>query len=197
MADRIHSHPAKPPARRVTDRRGYFFPGEVARLLRLDGIDYAQLRRLLKLVRADDPPPRGAWGRYSLQDLANLKAAVDLAGGVEALQPGRRLRIVPLQQAFVALKAAGFPHPLIDVSLSRLGSRLVARGDGVTFEASNGQLLLDLAHEDATAYLGGELLNAEFAVVNQAMNAERRALRPRHWRAKMDCRVEVSTAAVP
>lgn len=49
MAPRIPTH--QRPLTRPSRTRSFFYPGEVARMLGLEGVDYYQLRRLFRLVR--------------------------------------------------------------------------------------------------------------------------------------------------
>src|SRR4051812_11287317 len=53
MSRHLHDHRAKQPAQRVRPEvaAAVFFPGEVARLLGLENIEYDQLRRLFLLAR--------------------------------------------------------------------------------------------------------------------------------------------------
>ena len=181
MADRIRNHRPRSPAKRVADRPGYFYAGEVARILALGAIDYAQLRGLLKLIRPQSEAPGRAWARYNIRDLACLRVAIELAGGIEALREGRRLHLRTLRHALDALLKAGYALPLLDLSLSREGTRIIARASGIRFDAQNGQLLLDLTQDDAKAFLSNQLLRPDFRPVYRAIATERRALhgRPR------------------
>lgn len=149
------------------------------RVLKLRGIDYAQLRALLALVRPDGERPTRAWARFNLRDMACIRVAIDLAGGVGALQQGRRLRLSPLRNALKALRRAGYDLPLLDVSLSRDGERIIAVGAGIRFEAETGQLLIDLVQKKAETYLEANLLRPTFRPVATAIASERRKLSTR------------------
>jgi len=148
MAPRIHDHAKREPRTRLSkDRRGYFFPGEVARILQLDGIDYRQLRDLLliasgrKLTRQESRK----WSRFTFRDLVTVRTAIQLAGGADALQKGSHLRLKRVKVACEALrKTFKIDDPMAVVKLDLQGKTVVAQFDGVAFEAVNGQLLLNL-----------------------------------------------------
>jgi hypothetical protein len=143
MAARIPNGSSKTPRAR-SDGCVCFYPAEVVVILGLDGIDYAQLLRLRDLVRGSRKTERG-WSRYDLHDLAALKIAIELAGGLLRLRSGRRLHIAPVERACEELRAIGFDDPLMQVSLARTGSAIVAGVSGVAFEPANGQLVLPIA----------------------------------------------------
>jgi len=193
LADRVRNHSARRPAERLAERPGYFYPGEVVRVLKLRGIDYAQLRALLALVRPDGERPTRAWARFNLRDMACIRAAIDLAGGVGALQEGRRLRLGPLRKALKALHRAGYDLPLLDVSLSKDGERIVAVAAGIRFEAETGQLLLDLVQKKAETYLAANLLRPVFRPVERAMATERQKLTNRSTSTATVWSVEVAS----
>jgi hypothetical protein len=133
----------------------------------------------LALVRPDGERPTRAWARFNLRDMACIRSAIDLAGGVGALQQGRRLRLAPLRKAIKALRRAGYDLPLLDVSLSRDGKQIIAVAAGIRFEAETGQLLLDLVQKKSNTYLVANLLQASFRPVSVAMATERRKLTAR------------------
>src|SRR5438128_1234562 len=63
-----------------------YFPGEAARILRLKGVDYRQLRRLFRIVARTSPlgaesvkAKKWTWSRYEFKDLVALRTAVRLA----------------------------------------------------------------------------------------------------------------------
>jgi hypothetical protein len=165
----------------------------VARILQLRGIDYAQLRDLLGLVRPDGESPTRAWARFNLRDMACIRVAIDLAGGVGALQKGRRLRMSPLRKALKALRRAGYDLPLLDVSLSWDGERIIAVAAGIRFEAETGQLLLDLVQKKAQTYLETNLLQPVFRPVAAVMVSERRKLSTRPRSTPVTWTVEVAS----
>ena len=125
MARRAPRDTAKPPAERQHGAT-YFYAAEVVRILGLDGIDYAQLRRLLRLVRTPDAQPSRRWARFSFEDLVGLRVALHLAGGAEALAQGRRLQLAELERTCARLRQLGVSRPLIDVRLRREGRAIVA-----------------------------------------------------------------------
>lgn len=141
MARRTPRDTAKPPAERDGGAT-YFYAAEVVRILGLDGIDYAQLRRLLRLVRPADAQPSRRWARFSFDDLVGLRVALRLAGGMEALAEGRRLQLAELERTCARLRQLGIARPLLDVPLRREGRAIVAEVDGVTFRPTTGQLAL-------------------------------------------------------
>lgn len=107
MAPRIHDHQKTPPSHRVlTQVRGYFYPGEAARILGLDGIDYHQLRKLLLIASgiALTPGQSRKWARFTFRDLVTVRTSVMLAGGVGALRRGRHLRLKRVREACDALR---------------------------------------------------------------------------------------------
>jgi hypothetical protein len=147
MPDRVWEHDEVWPIRRVTGRdgEGYFFPGEVARMLGVPGIDYYQLRRLFTLVREQGGgTPNEGWSRYTLTDIAALQVVLELCGGKEAVQPGRRLRIKRVRQACQALRDQGVANPLLEVRLHRDPGRerILAEIGGTVFDPVSGQTVL-------------------------------------------------------
>lgn len=153
MARRAPRETAKPPAERQHGAT-YFYAAEVVRILGLDGIDYAQLRRLLRLVRTPDAQPSRRWARFSFEDLVGLRIALHLAGGTEALAGGRRLQLAELERTCTRLRQLGVSRPLIDVRLRREGRAIVAEVDGVTFRPATGQLALTDTSNRVGDFLG-------------------------------------------
>jgi hypothetical protein len=131
------------------------------RILGLEGLDYRQLRRLFRIVRqqAGLPVPEGRegrrWARFSFQDLVALKAAVQLAGGEEALNAGKRLRLADVEHICSRLRGLGIASPLTEIAFSRRGKAVVARVDGLVFEALSGQVLLAELDAGFEKYLRG------------------------------------------
>ncbi|MGH2719532.1 MAG: hypothetical protein ACRDJU_13280 [Actinomycetota bacterium] len=150
MAPRTPDCTTKPPSARA-DGAAYFYPTEVVRILGLRGIDYAQLRRLLRLVRPAGSQPSRGWARYSFEDLVAVRVAVGLAGGREALAQGRRLQIAEVERACARLHELGIARPLLEVPLRREGRAVLAECQGMTFRPATGQLALtevsDRIHE--------------------------------------------------
>ena len=138
------SRAPRPRVRPDLPGEGYLFPGEVARLLGCENADYHQLRRLFRLVRTqvDGEVRERKWARYSLLDVAALRIALDLCGGTDALSPGRRLSIAPLDEACRLLRARGVNNPLLDVPMRRHGRTVLVEIDGMLFNPRNGQLVL-------------------------------------------------------
>jgi len=136
--------------------RGYFYPGEVVRILRLENMDYRQLRRLFRLVReqaGQTTAVDGKWARFSFRDLVALKAALDLAGGEQALAPGRRLRLQDVEHICRRLNELGFAHPLTEIVFRRSGRTVIAQVEGVSFEPASGQMLLAEVETAVARYL--------------------------------------------
>lgn len=158
MARRLLEHGPREPKRRVEgvdvgDLRSSFFPNEVARALSIERIDYAQLRRFYRLIRnpsgsaeLDVALGRG-WARFSFTDMACLVVAIDCCGGPPALAPGRHLTIVGLREACASLYRQGFPVPLLNVGLERIGRRIVAEVNGVLVDPISGQLAIEAVAE--------------------------------------------------
>ena len=127
------------------------FPGEVVRILGLEGIDYRQLRDMLRLARETrgEAVVDAQWARYTFTDLCAIRAIVDLFGGVVRLRNGARLELQRLRAICVHLRALGFSDPLLQVKLTRTNGSIVAQANGVRFEAATGQLLLDSLYRRA------------------------------------------------
>lgn len=195
MAGRMRLHRARAPKQRVSPSQpGYFYPGEVVRLLSLGDIDYAQLRELLALVRGWNPEAH-RWARYDLHDIACIQAAIELAGGVQALAKGRKLRLEPLRRALAALRTAGISDPVLRAGLLRQEGRVLASSAGVTFDVTTGQLLLEFAEEVAVGYLKDNVVTADFAAMQKTLSAERRLIRREPRRNAVRRRWPVDVAA--
>lgn len=148
MPDRLRDHGTVPPLDRVRDlpADGYFFPNEVAHMLRIVDIDYHQLRRLFRLVREQSGTTLNTgWSRYTLTDIAAVEVAIRLCGGKDKLGRGRRLRIKPVQDACMALHQQGIANPLLDVPLARQGQRILAYVGGTLYDPVTGQTALRAA----------------------------------------------------
>lgn len=186
MSDQVLRHQERSPAERLKHdvSTAVFFPGEVARLLGLDGIEYVQLRRLFVLARTtrgEERPGRG-WARFSLADLAATEVLVHLGGGREAFVAGRRLVLGDVERACRSLRALGFDNPLLQVPMSRQGRRILARVGRHVIEPTTGQLALETAGEMIDAFLEARLIGDR--AVRAAIRAERFRVRPR-WRHRV------------
>lgn len=159
MGEPFHAHAPVAPRKRVLDDAlsvGFFFPGEVAQLLHLVDIDYAQLRRLYQFTRTQAGLPiRRGWGRYTLTDLACIEAALQICGGRDVLRPGRRLLLAELERACAALRHRGFSNPLLQVPMQKRGKQILAVVDGAVLDPSTGQLLLSESFAVASSWLAG------------------------------------------
>lgn len=148
MAPRIHDHTKRAPRTRLLSRvKGYFFPGEAARILGLEGIDYHQLRRILRIASGPDSLQASSrkWTRFTFKDLLLVRRALDLAGGIDALKPHRHLKLKRLQEACTALRDRfDIADPLTSANLRLDGRAIVAQLDGVTFEPATGQTILEI-----------------------------------------------------
>ena len=122
-----------------------YYPGEVAQILGCPAIDYAQLRRLYRLVRRQVPDQASTgWAIFTLRDVAAADVALGLAGGAEGLRQGKRLILQPIETACDGLIALGLQEPLLTVPMLRLGSVVYALVDGTVLLARSGQELLDM-----------------------------------------------------
>lgn len=127
-----------------------YYPAQVVGLLGLDGMTYDTLRRLRGVIRMSqrDRPaavPRDSWSRWTPEDLARLDVLVELCGGRDALQPGRRLNMRGVIEACTSLIELGCDDPLLEVSMARAGSKIVAFLDGFVFEPATGQAVMPVA----------------------------------------------------
>jgi hypothetical protein len=155
MAPRVPNHRASL-RRPLKISRGYFYPGEVVRILQLENMDYRQLRRLFRIVReqaGQTTAAEGKWARFTFRDLVALKAALDLAGGEQALAPGRRLRLQDIEHICQRLNEIGFSSPLTEIAFRRNGRTVIAQVEGVSFEPTSGQMLLGEVETAVARYL--------------------------------------------
>ena len=141
MAPRVWTRGRKGPAREVISARRGFYATEAARLLKVAGIDYVQLRRLYRLVAPADALAAGArWVRFTEEDLVAAARAIDLLGGPNAFGRGHRLPWQKVERACELLRNHyGIARPLHDAHLSRVGDRIVAHHEGLTFEPATRQ----------------------------------------------------------
>ncbi|MEA2647078.1 MAG: hypothetical protein QOE92_2161 [Chloroflexota bacterium] len=157
MGEPVRKHGAVAPTKRVLNDAvgaGFFFPGEVARLLQLEDIDYSQLRRLYEFTRRQaGEPVRTGWARYTLTDLACIEAALVVCGGRGVLLRGHRMHLGELERACDALRGLGFSNPLLQVPMRRRGKQVLAVVDGAVLDPATGQLLLDESFTAANAWL--------------------------------------------
>ena len=135
-----------PRPRNDPERVGFFHPREVAEIIGAPRIDYAQLRRLYRLARLQTGAPLDStdrrWARYTLRDIAAVEVALRLAGGPDALEPGRRLMIKSVEDAVNGLLAMDVKDPLLEVRMERQGSVIVAAFAGDLIEPASGQLVM-------------------------------------------------------
>jgi hypothetical protein len=157
-------------SRRPSDRsrrRGLFFPREAAHLLGIPNVDYRQLRRLFALVRYERSLPARRWARFTFRDLIALRVAVQLLGGVRAVNGRGYLQIKRLERVLDRLRNVyGIEDPLTQVLLERREQAVVAQFRGVHFDVGSGQLSLFAAN-----------MSRAIASLPTASSEERRSLR--------------------
>ena len=180
MTRLVHDHAAREPATRLGRDLSVavFFPGEVARILGLDGIEYGQLRRLFVLARVlrGEPHPDRGWSRFTLADLAAVEVLVGLGGGRECLHRGRHLVLGDVETACQALRRLGVDNPLLQVPMARDGRRILARVGEYVIEPVTGQLALADSGDRIDAFLRDRLIQDR--AIRAAITAERRRLWP-------------------
>lgn len=182
--------PRLPKARVASDSavEGYFYAGEATRILRLDDIDYQQVRRLFRFVREQAGTPLNSddgrkWARFTISDLACMESLVHLCGGRAALAHGRRLRIRPIRLACEWLRAQGIDNPLLQVPMIRVGDQVFAVLDGNVVHARSSQLVIEGMIEVVGAHLGRELdidEDLRAAIDDERRRASRIGHRGRH-----------------
>jgi hypothetical protein len=181
MSRRVHAHSPKEPAERIQGdvAAAVFFPGEVARLLGLEGVEYDQLRKLFVLARLlrGEPHPGRRWSRFTLGDLAAVEVLVALGGGREQLVAGRRLVLGEVVKACRALRVSGIPNPLLQVPMVRVGRRVFAQVDDYLVEPTTGQLALGHVGDRLAEFLESRLITDR--AVRAAIAREARTLRQR------------------
>jgi len=153
VAPRIRTKEKLRSRRGVVPAAEGFYPGEVATLLGLNGVDYAQLRRLHKLVTPETAQIQGrAWLRFTETEILAGRVALELLGGLESLRPRHRLRWRALERACRVLRERyGMKNPMLEVRLQRRGGTIWALHKGITFEALSGELVfpeLDQSFKD-------------------------------------------------
>lgn len=135
--------------RRPRDRRieegGCFYAAEAVRLAGIRGLNYRQLRRLLRIVKGATLDDR-RWAQFSLRDVVALKVAYSLASGKQTNHKYPRLHFAEVEKACESLRTNyGVADPLTQVRLGWDGGEIVAQLEGAHFETLSGQLLLDAA----------------------------------------------------
>jgi hypothetical protein len=155
-----------------------FYPGEVARLLKLSGVDYSQLRELYVLARKlrGEPEPTRTWARFSLADLAAVEVLVSLGGGRKALSKDRRLILGRIEETCNALRRMGFDDPLLQVPLVREGRQILAKVEQYIFEPASGQLVIEDTGVRIDRFLEQRII--EDQEVRAAIHDERNRVRP-------------------
>ena len=128
---------------------GSYRPGDVTRLLGLQGLlTHEQFRRLALLASDLGPawptePSPGRWLSLDTKAVLRICTLIDLCGGPTAMEPGRRLmRLRPVREACLGLRAAPFSiaDPLLEVQLFRVGSRVLALHQRSLIDPTTGQL---------------------------------------------------------
>jgi|SRR5580704_3384567 hypothetical protein len=193
MAHRAEKRDLKTPRSRTAEA-GSFFPNEVVRILRLVRVDYRQLRRLFRLVRqaAGSSATAGRWSRFSFQDLAALRVAIELAGGPRALRKGRRLQLKGIEEACRALRDDyRLTSPLTQARLHREGRTIVADLGGLHFVPQSGQLVFGSLEADCRRHV---LVHDEHGVTRSLARLEREQGHLRELRKKNAKKCGRSTA---
>lgn len=160
-------------------RDAVFFPGEVARLLQLNNIDYDQLRRMWVLAHAarGEAVPSRRWARFTLRDLAATEVVVGLAGRRDRLATSRHLNFRGIAETCEALRVLGFDDPLIQVPMIRDGSRILAQVGEYVIVPTTNQMALDYASDMVEEYIKSRTI--EDQEVRDAIRDERRRSRAR------------------
>jgi hypothetical protein len=154
MAPIIHRDKKRRAQRQLVSAKGMFYPGEVVRILGLEGMDYQQLRELWRLISPAKNMPTRKWARYTFKDLVILRNAIELAGGREALKLGRRLRVKQLSRVLQALQSQfGAQDPLTEIRLERAGSLILAHMSGGKFDPVKSQYVFPEIMRGVDRYL--------------------------------------------
>jgi hypothetical protein len=199
MAPRAEKRVHRPPRRRLAGD-GYFFPNEVVRILHLERVDYRQLRRLFRLVRAASGRKirERKWARYSFQDLCALQVAIDIAGGIEALASGRRLGLKALEAACRALRDEfKLSSPLTQALLQRQGRVITAQLGGMHFVPQTGQLVFGTLQGAVGKHLKLHDKPAARGRVMALVADEKDALRKTRVERVQDCGSATEPAELP
>ena len=175
MAPPTRGRQLKSPTKRVRKAaEGYFFPNEVVRMLRLQSLDYRQLRRLFALVavcRGKIPARR--WARFTFQDLASLRGAILALGGIQRISASKRLPLKRLERACEKLRTQyGLTNPLTQARLRWDGRDVIVQLRGARFEPDSGQLLLRLSDRVAAHLAYASTSTAERRVLKARIDAE-------------------------
>jgi hypothetical protein len=154
MAPRVWKEREKDSLRKVISAKEGFYATEAVRILKVEGVDYEQLRRLHRLVAPTEARAAGArWVRFTEEDLVAAAVAIELLGGPGAFGQGRRLPWQAVEKACEMLRNHyGVARPLHDARLSREGNRIVAHHEGLVFEPVTGQSVLDSVEAGMRAY---------------------------------------------
>jgi hypothetical protein len=140
--------------RDVISAKAGFYATEAARILKVDGIDYVQMRRLYRLVAPAEALAAGTrWIRFTEEDLVAAATAIDLLGGPKVFGRSQRLPWQRLENACGLLRSHyGIERPLHDARLTRMGDRIVAHHEGLTFEPASGQRVFSVLEASMRAY---------------------------------------------
>jgi hypothetical protein len=168
MSKRVSEFAAAVPISRVTDASdtGYFFAGEAARMLGVENIRYGQLRAIYDLVREQagitaTEEEKRKWARFTSTDLAAALEVVRICVDRVGLEnkAGVRIALVHLKRACTRLRRQGLSNPLLQARLDYIDGRVVAHMNGVTFDTSNGQILVEDAIERIEKWLSGRAID--------------------------------------
>jgi hypothetical protein len=163
--------------------KGQFFPGEVARMLKIEGLDYRQLRAIYRLVRTQaghEFRPK-EWARFSYDDIAAALEVVRVCIESRKLNTknGFRLVLLHLDRACRNLNAYGFTNPLLQLHLQLVDGRIVAEIEGATLDAETGQQLIDLAALRVTDFFATTDIDAKLLeLLTSVKTAQQASTRP-------------------
>lgn len=142
----------------------FLYAGEAAQLLDIADLDYRQIRTLYVFVRDQRglATPAGSWARFSPVDLICLTRLITLVGGKEQLAPNKRLRLHAVRQTTRWLRSRGVANPLLEVPMTRVGSRVLIQLSETDLDPLTGQ--------EAFTFIEGSLKN-EFRHDQERMTA--------------------------
>lgn len=156
MAYKVHRD-SNQRTRCLVASKDYFYPGEVVRILGLEGLDYRQLARLYELATAHEQTRSrhpSKWRRFTFEQLVAIRTAFDLVGGQEALHSRCRLRWKAVEAVCKTLRNEyGIENPLLQVRLERVGKAVVVHHEGITFDPRTGQMILSTIDQGIAKYV--------------------------------------------
>jgi hypothetical protein len=184
VAHRVANQPRelRAPRTRVISphpEKGQFFPGEVARMLKIESLDYRQLRSIYQLVReqAGHTYQPKEWARFSYDDIAAALEVVRICIESRGLDTKVRFTLVllHLRKACLKLQGSGFTNPLLQLRLQLVEGRVIAEIDGATLDAETGQQLIDLAALRVTDFFATTDIDAKLLEMLASVKAVQEA----------------------